>query len=297
MLLRQLELFAAVVDCGSFTGAARRLHVSQSAVSQQVKSLEADLGAELLHRTGRSFALTPAGEAALSGARDLLDRAARLRLDVERAAGGGRRALRVGYLSRYDGWEVQGAVAAFALRHPEVTVDAVAGSHEDLYEMLFTGEVDLAFSDRRRTLSDTAVNEHLVTLYTVVEVSEANPLAAQERVAVSELGDTPCILVAPKERRAAERAYYRDVLNFPCPFVFASTLEEAHMMVAGNRGFLPVETRGPASAAGSIVKRIPLVAAQGQLEREYYAFWPVERTDWAVKEFARILKGLLTPEG
>lgn len=295
MLLRQLEYYAAVIECGSFTRAAKRCHVSQSAISQQVKALEADLGAELVHREGKRFAPTPIGESVASAARDILDRVARLRFEVEHAAGDKTRSLTVGYLDRFEGWELRSAVAAFTLRHPSVTVSAVRGSHEDLYEMMRSGQVDLAFSDRRRELSDEFVNEHLMTCYTVVEVSEANPLAHREEIAVSQLGDTPCILVARGEARAAERSYYRDVLSFPCPFLFASSLEEAHLMVAGNRGFLPLEERTRGGAVGSIVKRIPLMGPVGQLTRDYYAFWLVDRTSWATKEFARILHELLAP--
>ncbi len=297
MLLKQLEYFSAVVDCNNFTKAAQRCFISQSAISQQVKALEEDVGCELLHRTGRRFTLTPAGEIVLSAARDVLARVGSMRFALEHLEDNDRHELRVGYLNRYAGWEVSSAIAAFTLRHPQVNVTAVGGSHEDLLEMLLAGTVDLAFSDRRRELSDEFVNEHLMTCYTVIEVSEANPLASLERVAVSQLVDTPCILIASGEQRAAERDYYRNVLNFPCPFLFAGSLEEAHMMVAGNRGFLPLESReantGP---SGTVIKHIPLVGGTGQLQRDYYAFWPKARSNWITKEFARILKGLLVPD-
>ena len=60
--LRQIQYLCAVVETGSFTRAADKCMVSQSAVSQQVKALEGELGFELLHRHGRSFSVTPAGE-------------------------------------------------------------------------------------------------------------------------------------------------------------------------------------------------------------------------------------------
>ena len=62
MLFRRLRYFAAVVECGTFTEAAKRCKVSQSAVSQQVAALESSLGVTLLEREGRGFRLTPAGE-------------------------------------------------------------------------------------------------------------------------------------------------------------------------------------------------------------------------------------------
>ena len=61
MLLRQIKYFIAVVESGSFTEAAEKLFISQSAVSQQIRALESELGVALLIRKNRSFTLTQAG--------------------------------------------------------------------------------------------------------------------------------------------------------------------------------------------------------------------------------------------
>jgi DNA-binding transcriptional LysR family regulator len=68
MDVRQLEMFRAVVDAGSFTGAAQRLHVSQSAISRQLKLLEEELGTLLLERTGRGVNVTAEGHILLTTA-------------------------------------------------------------------------------------------------------------------------------------------------------------------------------------------------------------------------------------
>ena len=62
MLLKQMKYFITVVDCNSFTEAAEECFISQSAISQQIKTLEKELGVSLLIREGRQFSLTPAGE-------------------------------------------------------------------------------------------------------------------------------------------------------------------------------------------------------------------------------------------
>lgn len=291
MLLRQLECFAAVADLMSFTEAARQCHVSQSAMSQQVKALERELGHTLIDRHGRHLELTAEGETVRRAAHDVLERVDRMRAELD-ATDPGSRELRVGYLNRYEGWEVPSAIAAFTLRHPDVAVSAVGGSHDDLYRMVLAGEVDLIFNDRRRELSDEFANVYLMTCYTVVEVSEASPLAAREQVTVAELADEPCVLIARDEQRDVERAYYRDVMGFSSPIVFAETLEQARMMVAGNRGFLPLEARSPEGPHGGAIRRIPLMGPAGQLAREYYAFWLERRGSWVEREFAHILKGL-----
>jgi DNA-binding transcriptional LysR family regulator len=75
--LRQLEYFVAVVDEGSFTTAAARLHVSQPGLSHQIQALERQLGGPLLERLPRGVRLTPAGRTALPHARASLAHAER----------------------------------------------------------------------------------------------------------------------------------------------------------------------------------------------------------------------------
>ncbi|MCH5344023.1 MAG: LysR family transcriptional regulator [Acetatifactor sp.] len=61
-MLNQMRYFQAVVRCGSFTEAAEECHISQSAISQQIKALEQELGVQLIMRMNRKFELTPEGE-------------------------------------------------------------------------------------------------------------------------------------------------------------------------------------------------------------------------------------------
>ena len=60
MLLKQMKYFISVVECNSFTEAAEQCYISQSAISQQIKALEQELGVDLIKRNNRQFTLTPA---------------------------------------------------------------------------------------------------------------------------------------------------------------------------------------------------------------------------------------------
>ena len=73
MLLKQMQYFITVAKYQSFTEAAEQCFISQSAISQQIKSLEKELGVELLKREGRQFSLTPAGEYFYRHGKVLLD--------------------------------------------------------------------------------------------------------------------------------------------------------------------------------------------------------------------------------
>ncbi|MDO4537259.1 MAG: LysR family transcriptional regulator [Coriobacteriales bacterium] len=292
MELRQIQYFCAVVETGSFTRAAEKTLVSQSAISQQVKALETEFGFELLHRHGRSFDVTPAGELFARKAAALLEQLDDARFEAEGVANGWATTLSVGYLNRYEGWEVQAAVTAFAARHPHIPVHATAGSHDTLYQLILRHDVDLLFSDRRRALSDAFVNRHLFDGWQYVEVSEASGVAWASELTVAELAQLPCILIASPDQESIEREYYRDVLGFRSDFLFARSREEGRMMVAGNRGFMPIEMREQTDRTGSAIRRIPLVGQSGQLKSEYYCYWPKDRTNNLIEEFADILSGM-----
>lgn len=96
--LHHLRLFRAVARDGSLTQAARGLNISQSAVSTQIKSLEAALGHDLFERRGRSLVLTEAGRIALDHAEDIFRTADDLTATLA-ASGGSRQALRIGALA------------------------------------------------------------------------------------------------------------------------------------------------------------------------------------------------------
>ena len=81
MLFRQLKYFITVVRCQSFTEAAEECFISQSAISQQIKALEQELGVDLLKREGRHFSLTPAGSYLYDHGQSLLDEVEELKKD------------------------------------------------------------------------------------------------------------------------------------------------------------------------------------------------------------------------
>src|SRR5829696_7622434 len=91
--VRQLRALLAVVDTGTFTGAADALRVSQASVSRTVAALERSLGARVLHRTTREVSLTPVGARVVGHARRVVEEIAGIRRAAEQVRGD----LRIGY--------------------------------------------------------------------------------------------------------------------------------------------------------------------------------------------------------
>ena len=298
MELKQLEYFCAVAREKSFTKAAAACYVSQSAVSQQVRALEADFECELVRREGRSVSLTSAGECLARRGKELLDAASALRGEVSDIALGLPGTLRIGYLNRYDGWELAGAVGAFARKHPSVAVQMRGGSHDAIYDLMLAGEVNMVFNDKRRQFSDAFVNRYLMSCFDYVEVSGASPLAAEKSLVAHDIAGQTCIVIASPDQFETECAYYRGVLNFDCTFERVDTLEAARFLVAANRGVLPMESRDGAVRLGRAICRIPLVGPDAfglgnePLRHDYYAFWPKANLNPYCEEFAEILEGM-----
>ena len=297
MLLRQMKYFAAVVDCNSFTEAAERCYISQSAISQQIRSLEKELGVELIHRSNRKFTLTAAGEYFYAHSKSILSQVEDLTRETKRLGADQERRLRIGYLRCYSGLELHEAIAEFSQLYPEAAISIVNGTHEELYDLLRFGGVDLVLSDQRRAFSDAYVNLPLLQSGCCAELSALNPLSGGAYVTVEGLRQLPCILIAPRGQREAEQEYYQNTLGLGGSFLFADSLEEGRLMVAGNRGFLPVERVGTLPPPGDRIRRLPIYRQEKQLLRSYCAFWRKDKNDSRIEAFARILRDRLQPEG
>lgn len=298
MFLKQLEYFCAVAKYGNFTKAAEACFVSQSAISQQIKALETEFGCKLIDRKGRSFTLTNAGEHLAHRGRELLNEAESLRYEIEDIAYERPSKLSIGYLNRYDGLEIAGAVGAFVRRHPTVEVTATPDSHDALKDAVEKHELDVTFSDKRRSFSPDYNNHYLTTCYDFVEVSLVNPLSNEDTLTVKQLENQTCIVLATPEQEKTEYDYYRNVMSFPCDFVTAASMEQARLLVAANRGILPVESRNSEPLQCNVTKRIPLIGpdpftlSDTQLKHDYYAYWPKDASNIYIEEFVGILDDL-----
>lgn len=288
-----MKYFISVVECSSFTEAAEQCYISQSAISQQIRSLEKELGVELIHRENRRFTLTPAGKYFYEQSKGILNEVEDIRRETFRIGKDTELELKIGYLRCYSGQELHQAVAEFSRLYPEVSIHIVNGTHEELYDLLRFGGADLVLTDQRRAFSDKYANFQLLKCGCYAELSVRSPLAEQESVTMEELKRQACILISSREQQNIEEDYYKNTLGFGGRFLFAENLEEGRLMVAGNRGFLPVERVGTLPPCGTGVKRLPVMEQGQQLKRNYCLFWVKENASYYIEEFAEILRKLL----
>lgn len=293
MLLKQLKYFVSVVDCHSFTEAAALCYISQSAISQQIKSLEEELDVELMIREKRNFSLTPAGEYLYRHGKELLDEFEHLKEETIKRGEDDDTILKIGYLKGYGAIELHEAVSRFSGTYPEVSLSIVSGTHEELYHYLINEEVQLLISDQRRAFNEDYFNYELLLADCYVEISKKNPLSEKKILTLTDLKRIACILISSKEQQEIEKEYYQNTLRFSNNFLFTESLESARLLVVNNRGFMPIEAVGTLTPVASDIKRIPLYHKGKPLQRKFCAFWLKEKTNYYIEEFAELLRQLL----
>ena len=290
-MLNQLRYFQSVVRSNSFTVAAEENHISQSAISQQIKALEAELGTQLIKRYGRRFELTPAGERFYKKSLLIVADYDRLCQEITRAPRADDETLRVGYLKCFSGSEFHRAVVAFSAQYPEVDLQLIGGNHEELSQGIRDGLMDMVFMGQRRAFSTEYANFSLAEIGSFIEVAARNPIAYMDSITPEDLKNTPCILVASQGHEESERDFYYHSIGFRGEFLFADTLKEARLMVARDLGFMPAEGGGLSipQFGGSLV-RVPLYRGSTQITRHYCAFWLADKSGYYIEEFAGMLK-------
>ena len=293
MLLKQMKYFITIVECNSFTKAAEKCYISQSAISQQIKVLENELGVALIKRHNRQFSLTIAGEYFYRHGKELLSEIDNLKEETIRRGQDQELSMKIGYLRCYGAQELHHAIVEFTKTYPEISLSIVNGTHEELYDLLRFNRVDLIISDQRRAFNQDYYNYELLYSDCYVEISDHHPLSKQPKLNIEDLKRTSCILISSKEQQSTEQDFYQNTLGFANQFLFANTLEEGRLMVVSNRGFMPIEAVGTLPPPASGIIRIPLYHHDKPVQRNYCAGWAKDRTNYYLEEFAELLRKLL----
>ena len=187
MELRQLRYFVTVAEELHFSRAAARLHLAQSALSAQIRRLEAEVGGPLLVRSTRQVRLTPAGEALLTEGRAILVAADGALGRARALAQGESASFSVASLGPVPGTLLSPLLAAFSGRHPHVRIDVRAIEFSDMFEALRKGRADVAFLYAPLDEPDLKVTP-LISEPRVAVVPSTHPLAGREWLQPADLG-------------------------------------------------------------------------------------------------------------
>ncbi len=146
MDIRQLKAFVAIAESGTFTAGAVRVHVTQAAISMQIRQLENETGAQLFVRAPRKVILTEAGEKLLVRAYAILREHDAALEEMAALTGAHRGRLRVGTASAgVSGHSLPQILRELKKQHAAVEASVVSGTSEQLVQHVLAGELDVAF--------------------------------------------------------------------------------------------------------------------------------------------------------
>jgi DNA-binding transcriptional LysR family regulator len=199
MNLQQLRYAVALADAQSFTKAAVNEYVVQSALSQQLRKLEDELGVALFERTTRMVSPTPAGEALLPLMRQVLAGVERIKFDAQAISGTIAGRLTVGMMEvPSESLDVAALMATFHTRYPEVTVTLRSGGSDLLIDAVRERKLDVAIvgSNLPRTAGQLTFTELFVEPLVAV-LPAGHELASGEAVRLNDLASLPFIDFPP----------------------------------------------------------------------------------------------------
>jgi LysR family transcriptional regulator for metE and metH len=198
--LRHLRSLAAIADTGKLVHAASQVHLTQSALSHQMRALEEHYGVALFQRTGAGLRFTPAGQRLLQLARETLGAVADAERDLVRLKGdtGGDLRIALECHTCFD-W-LMPVMDAFRGRWPEVEVDLLAGFHSDPLALLQSGKAELVIgSQKPRGRDYVALPLFRFEILAVLPVEHR--LRAKRRIEAADLkGETLITYPVPEER-------------------------------------------------------------------------------------------------
>jgi DNA-binding transcriptional LysR family regulator len=185
--LRQLRVFTAVARSGSFTRAARELHLTQPAVSQQIKLLEHEAGLPLFEHIGRRIQVTAAGQELLRYATQVTDLLREAGETLAAMRGLKRGVLKLGAVSTAK-YFAPSLLSTFAPAYPDVTIRFAVGNREEVIKLLAGNEIDLVIMGRPpRELATIAAPFAKHPL--VIIASPDHPLARKRRMSLQQLAN------------------------------------------------------------------------------------------------------------
>ncbi len=234
MELYQLRYFLEAARQRNFTRAAARLRLAQTALSEQIRNLEADLGAMLFVRGRRESTLTAAGEALATHAEVILEQAENARRAVQELVGlrGGR--LVIGAIPSVSAGLLPKPVAAFRQRHPQVELVLAEGTSDTVADWVESGRVALGIvqlpSSGGRFEERLLLTEHFVLL-----AAADHRLAKQKAVNLASLSEEPFVCYKGRARDTALAAC-REAGFEPRITCESGELEAVHALVAAGLG-------------------------------------------------------------
>jgi len=266
--LRQLEYFVAVAEAGSVTGAARRVHLSQSAMSTALTDLERALDVQLLVRHhARGVTLTPAGEQLLVASRRLLTQAADLQAEAQNLGSALTGPLTLGCFGVLAPYVLPELLVTSAQRYPGLRLETFEEDLDDLADGVLSGRFELGLSYHLAQDPRLSVRR-LFSLPPYVLLPVGHRLAGHRRLALSQLAGEPLALLDLPQSRDYFRGLFERAGVTPTVRYRSSSVETCRALVGRGLAYtlLNLQPRVSTSLDGHPVVSVPLDSPAAALD-------------------------------
>ena len=298
MNLNQLRYFISVAETGSFTKAAVQHFISQTAVTQQIHSLEETVGAKLIDRNSRPATLTPAGKVFLKEARELLNKMDTALLRAREASTGLEGELRLGYTKGYEHSDLPKYLRRFHHEYPNVLISCYRCDTDMLAAGLINGEYDIIFTWDSTNLrqEDTLQLQVIEHVPLQVALYASHPLARRRKLSRRDLKQENILFMSPSGTGDSfGDAYYIKLYHQagyqPNIILRSNDMESILMMVAAEEGISIVPVYSHAWNIGTEnVVFVPLVG-EGETE-EILIAWRKTDDNPALRHFIQKLQSV-----
>ena len=260
--LAQLQYFVAAAETGNISAAAVALHTSQSGMSTAIQRLERDLGCTLFIRhRARGITLTPSGHRLLEKARDLLRDAGDLQELGQDLQSGTAGTLTAGFFVTLAPVYVPRILPRLRAAHPELIVQVLEADGVRLHHALRTGACDIALTYGLDIAEDMAF-ETVASARPYALLSEHHPVAGRGTASLSELAQTPMVLLDLPEPAHLMLGMFERAGVTPPEIIRTTSLETMRGLVAAGDGFAIVNQRlRPQAASGTPVHTVEIAGA------------------------------------
>lgn len=293
MNINQLKYFISVAEYKSFTKAANQHYISQTAITQQIHSLEESMGVQLIDRSKRPIALTPAGNVFLNEAKAIVERMNTAVSKVRDASTGLVGSLRIGYTKGYERSNLSNILRSFHLDFPNILITCYRCDTDMLAAGLFNDDYDIIFTwDSTNILQEDGIEYKLMELAPlVVALYGGHPFAQRNSLSRRELKNETILYMSPSgtgesfgDNHFIE--LYKQAGYQPNILFRSNDIESILMMVAAEEGIsiLPSYVTSKLTDAENLVF-VPLIG-EGEYEK-IISVWKSREKSPALQHFIR----------
>lgn len=266
--LKQARYFVGVAEFGTISRAAAELSISQSAVTEAIKDLEARLGVQLLERRRRGVELTYHGHVFLRHAKAILTEVSNAELNLAAAGDTATGALNIGVTSLTSGYVLSDLLSRFRRAQPGIDVSAVEDTAEYLEHLLIGGELDVAVMVVSNLRNAQALHSEILVVSPYrLWLPLGHPLCTHESIALEDLTEEPQIVLDIDEMQAEAHRLMASFRTRPRIAFRTRSVEAVRSLCASGAGvallpdliYRPWSLEGDRIESRDVSARLPVV--------------------------------------